>query len=215
MAIKKEKLTSKSSRESKFIKKEALSFGFDLAKKNLFFFVILFVIVMLVSGIVSIFKGLAANEPAFGFVLWLLQMIVNSVIGIGLINITLKFIDKKKPVYKDLFYYKPIVNYFGATIVQSLIVLGGFILLIIPGIVFAIRLQFATYLVVDKNMAPIDAIKKSWEMTRGSVWNLFFFGILLCLVNLLGALCLLIGLFITVPLTMLATTYVYRKLLNV
>jgi uncharacterized membrane protein len=36
---------------------------------------------------------------------------------------------------------------------------------------------------------------------------------LLFLINVLGAICLLVGLFLTVPLTMLATTFVYRKLL--
>jgi uncharacterized membrane protein len=77
----------------------------------------------------------------------------------------------------------------------------------------AIRLKYSAYLVVDKNLGPVEAIKTGWKLTKGNVWNLFFFEILLCLINLLGALCLLVGLFITVPLSMLATTFVYRKLL--
>jgi uncharacterized membrane protein len=74
-------------------------------------------------------------------------------------------------------------------------------------------LQYTTYLIVDKNLGPIEAIKKSWSVTRGNTWNLFFFGILLGLINILGMVCLLVGLFITIPLGMLATTFVYRKLL--
>ncbi len=205
---------AKDSAKPQFSKQEAISYGFGLAKKNLFFFVVLFIIVILISGVVSSLTRLSAHEPAFGFVLWLLQTVVNLVIGIGLIHITLKFLDKKKPEYKDLFYYKPIVNFFLASILEGLIIVGGLILLIIPGIFFAIRLQFASYLIVDKNIGPVQAIKASWHMTRGNAWNLFFFTILLCLINVLGALCLLVGLFVTVPLTMLATTFVYRKLLN-
>jgi uncharacterized membrane protein len=205
---------AKNSAKSHFSKGEAISYGFKLAKQNLFFFVVLFVIVILVSGVISALSGLSRHEPAFGFVLWLLQTAVNLIIGIGLIHITLKFIDNQKPKYKDLFYYKPIVNYFLASLLEGLIVVGGFILLIIPGIFFALRLQYTGYLVVDKNMGPVEAVKTSWKITRGNAWNLFFFGILLFLVNILGVLCLLIGLFVTVPLSMLATTFVYRKLLN-
>ena len=158
-------------------------------------------------------SGLSRHEPAFGFVLWLLQTVVNLVIGIGLINITLKLLDNKKPKYKDLFYYKPIVNYFLASLLEGLSVIGGFILLIIPGIFFALRLQFTCYLIVDKNLGPVEAVKTSWKITKGNAWNLFFLGILLGLINILGLLCLIVGLFVTVPLTMLATTFVYRKLL--
>lgn len=202
------------STKSQFSKKEAISFGFELAKENLFFFVILFIIVMFISGAISALSSLFRHEPAFGFVLWLLQTIVNLVIGIGLINITLKLLDNKKSKYKDLFYYKPIVNYFLASLVEGLIVIGGLILLIIPGIFFALRLQFTCYLIVDKNLGPVEAVKTSWKITKGNAWNLFFLGILLGLINILGLLCLIVGLFVTVPLTMLATTFVYRKLLS-
>jgi uncharacterized membrane protein len=119
----------------------------------------------------------------------------------------------KKTVYKDLFYYKPFVNYFLASILTGLIVIGGLFLLIVPGIIFGIRLKYACYLIIDKNFKPMEAIKVSWKMTKGNTWNLFFFGILLGLINILGFLCLIVGLFITVPLTMLATTFVYRRLL--
>jgi uncharacterized membrane protein len=153
------------------------------------------------------------REPAFAFLFWIVQTVLDLVIGIGLVSIALKFIDKKKPQYKDLFYYKPIINYFLASLLTGLIVIGGLILLIIPGIYFAFRLKFAAYLVIDKNLGPVEAIKKSWKMTKGNVWNLFFFGILLGLINILGFICLLVGLFITVPLSMLATAFVYRKLL--
>jgi len=175
----------------------------------------LFVIIILITAVVSGLRIATAHAhiPLLAFVLWLLQTVIDLIIGIGLIQISLKFIDNKKPKYKDLFYYQPIVNYFLVALLTGLIVLGGFILLIIPGIFFALRLKFAVYLVIDKNLGPVEAIKKSWKITKGNVWNLFFFGILLGLINILGFICLIVGLFITIPLSMLATTFVYRKLL--
>lgn len=196
-----------------FSKKEAISYGFKLAKENLFFFIILFVIIILITAVMSGLRITTLHTPLVSFALWLLQTIIDLVIGIGLIQITLKFIDNKEPEYRDLFYYQPIVNYFLVTLLTGLIVLGGFILLIIPGIFFAFRLKFAVYLVIDKNLGPVEAIKKSWKITKGNVWNLFFFGILLGLINILGFICLIVGLFITIPLSMLATTFVYRTLL--
>jgi uncharacterized membrane protein len=139
--------------------------------------------------------------------------VINLIIGIGLIKIALEFVDGRKPKFSELFYYKPAINYFVASLIQGVIVVLGFILLIIPGIIFSTRLQYVSYLIVDKNLGPVDAIKKSWNVTRGNTWNLFFFGILIGLINLLGIICLVVGLFVTVPLSMLATAFVYRRLL--
>ena len=131
----------------------------------------------------------------------------------GLIKIVLEFVDGKKPKFSDLIYYKPVVKYFVGTTIQGIITVVGFILLIIPGIIFSVRLQYVSYLIVDKDLGPVEAIKASWNITRGNTWNLFFFGILIGLINILGLLCLVVGLFITVPLSALASAFVYRKLL--
>ncbi len=198
-----------------FSKKEAINLGFKLAKKNIIFFIGLFVIVVIISMVTGGVQMAAAfdKQPMAYIILYVLTFIVNSIVAMGLIKITLEIIDKKKPKFSDLFYVKPLVNFILASLIRGVITFIGFILLIIPGIIFSIRLQYVPYLIVDKNLPPVEAIKKSWEMTKGSTWNLFFFGILLFLVNVLGAILLLVGLFVTVPLTMLATTFVYRKLL--
>jgi len=198
-----------------FSKKEAIKFGFEVAKKNILFFVKVFIIVVLFSGFSSSLRIIAApqRQPFLYIILYLIIFVINLVIGIGLIKITLEFVDGKKPKLSQLFYYKPIVRYILASLINGIIVFVGLLLLIIPGIILAVRLQYATYLIIDKNLGPIEAIKTSWRITRGNTWNLFFFGIILGLINILGILCLLVGLFITVPLGMVATTFVYRKLL--
>jgi len=203
-------------KKAQFSKKEAIKFGFNLAKKNILFFVGVLIIVVVFSALSSSLKNLVniQKEPLLYMFLYIVLFIVNLIIGIGLIKIILEFVDEKKPKFSDLLYYKPVVKYFIGTTVQGIITLVGFILLIIPGIIFSVRLQFVNYLIVDKNLGPVDAIKKSWNMTRGNTWNLFFFGILIGLINILGLLCLVVGLFITVPLSMLASAFIYRKLLN-
>jgi uncharacterized membrane protein len=88
------------------------------------------------------------------------------------------------------------------------------ILLVIPGIIWSIRFHFFSYLIVDKGVSPIEALKKSSKITKGTKWDLFLFGILLVFINILGALALLVSLFVTMPATMVANAFVYRKLLS-
>ncbi|MCX6722550.1 MAG: hypothetical protein NT094_00600 [Candidatus Staskawiczbacteria bacterium] len=203
-------------RKPNFFKKEAINLGFEIAKKNIIFFIGIFAIVFVISFISSAIQiGAFLDKQSMLYILLnILTFIINAIISIGLIKISLEFIDNKKPKFLDLFYVKPLVNFILASIIRGVIASIGFILFIIPGIIFSIRLQYVTYLVIDKNLPPVESIKKSWEMTKGNTWNLFFFCILLLLINILGAILFLVGLFVTVPLTMLATAFVYRKLLH-
>lgn len=196
-----------------FIKREAIDFGFETAKKNLFFFITLFVTVVITYAVVGLVQVALGKSAIMLLIGSLLRLVVGVIVSMGLIKIALEFIDKKKTKLSDVFYTKSILNYFLVSVVRGLIVVIGFILLIVPGIIFAIKLQFAPYLVVDKDKGVVEALNQSWEMTKGVKWNLFLFWLLLALINIVGFLCLIVGLLVTVPLSMVATAYVYRKLL--
>ena len=198
-----------------FSKSEAINFGFETAKKNLFFYFALFVIcAFLVLAYIVLQAILVSNFGILGsFITGIVNWAVTASITLGFVNIALKLIDKKKPEYKDLFFqdWGLVFMYIITNVIRQIIIIVGLILFIIPGIIFAIKLQFVDYLIVDKKMG-IDSLSKSWNMTKGVKWNLFLLWILIALINIAGALLLLVGLFITVPLSMVATAYVYRKL---
>ncbi|MEK7551665.1 MAG: hypothetical protein AAB532_03640 [Patescibacteria group bacterium] len=200
-----------------FSKGEAIRFGYEKAKANLFFFVVLFLIWIAVSAIYgALYFAVITQSGAEGyFLLNLVNWVFSSIISLGMVSISLKIVENKKAEYKDLFFldWKLIFVYVIANLVRSIAIFIGFILLIVPGIIIAIKLQFIDYLIVDKKMG-FESINKSWEMTKGVKWNLFVFGILLCLINVLGFLALLLGLFVTLPLSMVATAYVYKKLIS-
>lgn len=198
-----------------FVKKEAIKFGWGVAKSNVTFFLAIFVIWAFIT-IIS--QGLQAslnseNQFVASFLVSIVMWIVGSIISMGVIFITLQFVDKKKPHVKDVFYTKNLFNFILASIMKTLIIFVGYLLLIIPGIIFSIKLQYAEYLIVDKQKDAVDSLKGSWELTKGVKWNLFLFGLLLGLINILGFLALFVGLLVTVPLSMVANAYVYRKLL--
>jgi uncharacterized membrane protein len=62
-------------------------------------------------------------------------------------------------------------------------------------------------------MGAINALKGSSALTRGVKWDLGVFASVLLLVNFIGIVCFGVGLIITIPITMLASVFVYRKLL--
>ena len=138
---------------------------------------------------------------------------VSLLISMGTMKITLDFVDGKKGDYKDLYQQYPLLlKYIGASLLEGLIVVVGFIFLIIPGIYLAVKLNFASYAVIDKKVGPVEALKSSYEITNGNWWNLFLLGVVSVLITLAGALALLVGLFVAIPVVMLAYAYVYRKL---
>jgi uncharacterized membrane protein len=69
----------------------------------------------------------------------------------------------------------------------------GIVLLIVPGIIFACKLAFVPYLVMDEKMEATEAIRKSWNMTTGYTGTIFMMGFTAIFVGLLGLICLIVG----------------------
>ncbi len=203
---------------SRFSSKEAFRFGWNTFKNNPGFFITLFAGIMIISfG----FKALedAANRPgmlygALSIVLQILDALFRVMVTMGLIEISIAFFHGHKAELGDLFHtkLKTLFNYFLVSTLSGLIVLGGLLLLIVPGIVWGLRFQFASYFILDKDMGPIQALKASWAATKGEVWDLFKLAIIVGLVNLLGLLALGVGIFVSAPVSLLAMAFVYRKL---
>lgn len=140
---------------------------------------------------------------------WLVQFIIQ----IGWINVALKFANREKVGVADLFRkWKLIGHYLLASFLAMLIIGAGFIALIVPGIYLATRLCLVNYFVVDQNLNAFEAIKASFRATKGNFWNLILFFILAVLVNIGGAFALIVGLVVTVPISMIAFVVVYKSL---
>ena len=192
---------------------ESIKFGWQTFKLNIGFFIKLALIVIAINIILGSTNNISKDNWFIAFIINIAAALVHFLVDMGLIRIGLNFYDKKKSQLSDVF--GPIhllLKYFLASFIQGLIILLGFILLIVPGIIFAIRLHFTSYLIIEKGLGPIEAIKTSWEMTKGKTINLLLFFLATIGLNLLGLLALVVGLAVTIPVTMLATAYVYKKL---
>ncbi len=62
----------------------------------------------------------------------------------------------------------------GTTILSIIIIILGFIALIIPGIYIMIRLALASPATVLENRSPVDSLKRSWAITAGNWWSIFW-----------------------------------------
>ena len=112
----------------------------------------------------------------------------------------LKAVRGERIEVRDIFvvFQRNYWNVVIANIVVGIIIGLGIIMLIVPGIIFACRLAFVPYLVVDREMDVMDALRVSWDMTRGYGWQIFLMGLLAVPVVLLGILCFVVGVFVSV-----------------
>ena len=120
-------------------------------------------------------------------------------IGMSADWVFLKAVRREKIEIKDMFSVFE-RNYWNAVIaglVKGIIIFIGFCMLIIPGIIFACRLAFVNYLIVDEKMEALEALKASWAMTKGHGWTIFGMALLAFLIIIAGLLVLFVGVFIS------------------
>ena len=101
-----------------------------------------------------------------------------------------------------------------ASILIGIFVFLGTLALIIPGIIIAAMYKFTYLFILDKRMDFWQAMKASHAVVRNDYFGFTMFLILMFLVNVLGFLCLLVGLFVTVPLTFAAITVAYHEIVG-
>ncbi len=138
------------------------------------------------------------------FFYFVASLLAGMVVGVGYLPFLLLILD--------LLVRFSVVPFFHEYIVWLDVLTVLTLPLALLGIIWSIRLSKFPYFIIDKGRNPIDALKDSWGLTRGSTWNLLLFTLLLVLVNVLGALAFGVGLLATIPTTQLAHAFVYRKL---
>jgi uncharacterized membrane protein len=193
---------------------QSVRFGWETFKNNVGFLIGIFLTVTFISIFLEVASRLGEELGGFfGFVVWVGYVLASSVIQMGLIKVTLRFMDGSKPEFEDLFNTISLVfKFIAASILYFLMILLGFMLFIVPGIYLTIRFQFYSYFIVDDGVGPIEALRRSSQITSGVKMDLFAFALLLFVINCLGAFLFMIGLYVSMPVTALALAFVYRKL---
>lgn len=109
-------------------------------------------------------------------------------------------------------------NFFIPTLVASLLI-GVFVFIgtlacLIPGLVVAAMYKFTFLFIVDKRMDFWPAMQASHAVVKNDYFGFTMFLLLAALVNVLGFLCLIVGLLVTIPVTFAAITVAYKELVG-
>jgi uncharacterized membrane protein len=184
--------------------------SWSMMKKEFWKYVLVGLILMAVSFVASIFEE---SNIVYALVSFLLQIYL----GLVWLLFSVRSVQKGELVFKDIFAEinpKIYIKFFLLSLLVSLVVMLGFVLLIIPGVLFAIAYQFSGYFMVDGELGVRAAMKKSWRATKGLRWKLFWLSLLVGLLNILGLAVVGVGLFVTVPLTSLVLGHVYVNVIK-
>jgi hypothetical protein len=175
---------------------EVLNRSWTIFKRNIGVCIGAFILVVVVSvglnfGIRLLLGGgvRGGNQPGPAEIAGLIGSLAGSIVGLwlhaGMIHLMLK-VARGDPsaTVSDLFSGTPwIVPLAVGSLLFSIIVGIGFLLLIFPGVILALMLWPYQYLVVDRNLGAMDALSAAKEITRG---NKFRFFLLMLVVSLLG-----------------------------
>ena len=174
------------------------NFGWERMKK---YFLDLFLITIIVGVVLiplAMINSLDGRETPGGVILRIFSLayflLLFAPIDYGSAFIFLKAIRGEKFEVKDMFSsFENYLNVVLAKLLVLAIIAIGLFLLIVPGVIFACRLAFVKYLVVDRKMDPVGAVKESWRMTRPHAGNIFLMGLLAFLIASAGLICLIVG----------------------
>ena len=75
-----------------------------------------------------------------------------------------------------------------------------------------VAFNFFGFLIIDKGLGPLQAIRASMALTKGAFWGLASLYVICLGLVLLGLAAHVVGAVITFPVTVLATIYAYRSL---
>lgn len=75
-----------------------------------------------------------------------------------------------------------------------------------------IRISFAGIIILDTELGCRAALKRSWYITKGYEWKLILLYLSILLLNVLGLLALVIGVFFTIVMSSFISTIAYRVL---
>ena len=196
----------------------AISFGWETFKRRPWFFVGSTFVILLASGLINgLTSGIdaaltgSAQEPSI--IGTVINLALGTLLSMGATAFYLAAHDNPDTADLSLLWHpRPFWKYLGASILLVLAVAVGFVLLIVPGIILGLMFMFTTFVVIERELGPIDAMSASHRLTRGHKWQLLGFVLLLLLINVLGLLALVVGLLVSIPVSTLAFVHAYRVL---
>ena len=192
---------------------ECVDYGWRTFKLRPWFLVMATIIMLTIAWIVSTINMEAGKGFVQMFAISIAALIVQTLVDMGLTNFALKAGDDVDSVeLSDLWYPHSFWNFLIAIFPVGVAIVLGLVAFIIPGVILALMFFFVKFLIIDRDMAPIEAMKESIRITKGHRFELLVFLLLIIALNVVGLACFGVGLLVSLPVSSLAMVRAYRLL---
>lgn len=200
--------------------------AWDLTRKHLVPLLVATLLLLLITGGINFYAMIPpggsfsslgdisqpANQNPVGS---LVSAVVSFIFSVGLLTGYLRICRNQGTMDFGCFNrpFSVYLKFFFVSLLVGIIVVAGLVFLIVPGIYLAVRLGFSSFRIIDDpETGVIEALKYSWNVTRGHVLELIGLGIVALFIYFLGYLCCCIGVLVAAPVVGIAATLVYLVL---
>ena len=110
---------------------------------------------------------------------------------------------------------RQLLRMIGIALVATVIITAGFVMLVIPGIYFLIRLMFSNFTLVDRREGVVESMRFSWRLVKGEMFWTVLLAFFVTIVLVVGGLFIaLVGVLVTYPIALLFLARLYRDLVR-
>lgn len=171
-----------------------------------------------IQGIMFNASGFPVSLIVSALIVLILYIVYATYIQAGLIRFYLDIYNGGDPKITAILKTskKDFCRYFVFSFTLFFIILGGFILLIIPAIIFGIMFSVARFYVIEKGFTTKQALQASKEATKGYRMEIFLFALVMMafyiLVSPLKNLGSLVSFFVLQPVFLISFVYIYKQI---
>ncbi|MDR1879306.1 MAG: hypothetical protein LBQ78_00025 [Tannerellaceae bacterium] len=199
--------------ESKFVISDVVKSSWQALKSQIWILVGLLIGFTIIALLISLLTLPLVHSLLGNIVVQVFSLVISLIFSLGYTKNFFQALDGEEPQFSAYGQQAPkILTLFIANILVAVIVMIGTLLLIIPGIYLALRLQFFVAFIVEENAGILDSLKRSWEITDRQVFPLFLLFLAMFGIMIIGVILLGIGIFVATPLCYMISCYTFRKL---
>ncbi len=184
--------------------------SWEIFTSNLVLVVGIFLVYILLAGATS---SLVGRSTAMGTFFQILEFVIQGPLLAGVCWVLLRLVRGEPTEIREMFEgFQEFGRAFGVYVFYTILLGVGLLLLVVPGLLVAVGLMPAMYLVLDTDRDVIATLKQAWAMTGGYRGQIFLVFLALLGINLLGVLMLLVGVVFTAAFSLLVGAALYNEL---
>lgn len=203
---------------------EAFKYGWEKFKANasvillgVLAFIVAIVVICLIffAILVAVVSSGSSSAAGLGFFSTMLLvgfiLLLSVFMQASVIRVSLEISHGRPVTFASFFQFADL----GKVIITALIIgvasaIGA--MFVVGALLVGFFSQFALFYVIDKGLDPIAAIKASVDLIMKNFTTVILLYVGVYIANMIGSALCAVGLIVAVPVALLATTYVYRRL---